>query len=420
VQTGGGLAFTSDNGLTWNIVPQPVDDPADSVLIYGINDGINLPGVRALPVTVPQQNLTFDIAFTPGTVWIASFAGGLRKSTDNGNTWQRVLIPSDNVNQITPQDTIKFALQPVPGKFGPEGYLNHRVFSVISVDDSTLYVGTAGGINKSTDGGISWKKFTHTNQENPISGNFVVALGYHEFDKTIWAATWRAEGSTEFYGVSSSSDGGENWNTSLDGERVHNFGFKLNNVLAPADNGAFRTSDNGIVWRLPSFIRDSNTGIELQSNLFYSAASEGNDIWLGSADGLARLNESGGIMWSGNWKVYVASQPLASKTETYAYPNPFSPKQELLKIKYSTGGKSSPVTIRIFDFGMNYLRTIIQNAERGAPVHVVDNENPDAAGVIDYWDGRDDNGNFVPNGVYFYRVEVGSDDPVYGKILVIQ
>ncbi len=109
-----------------------------------------------------------------------------------GATWERVVLPPDNLDSIAPTDTLNFTLQPVAGAFGDESWLNHRVFSVLGVGDSTLYVGTAGGINKSTDNGISWQKFSHTNQTNPISGNFVVGLGYNEVDNSIWAATWKA------------------------------------------------------------------------------------------------------------------------------------------------------------------------------------------------------------------------------------
>ncbi len=41
--------------------------PVILLFTYGINDGINLPQVKALPVTVPQQNITWDFAFTPNT-----------------------------------------------------------------------------------------------------------------------------------------------------------------------------------------------------------------------------------------------------------------------------------------------------------------------------------------------------------------
>ncbi len=408
---GSGLRFTIDNGITWRTIPQPVDDPGDSLIVYGINDGINLPKVRALPVTVAVQNIIYDIAFTPNTVWITTYAGGLRKSTDMGNTWQRVLLPSDSLGTISPNDTIRFSLQPVAGKFGKESYLNHRGFSVISINDSTLYVGTAGGINKSTDKGISWRKFNHLNQSFPISGNFVVGLGMNTYDQTLWAATGKAEGQTEFYGVSSTTDDGETWQTFLEDEKVHNFGFKYNNVIAPSDNGAFRTNNKGLTWILPNSIYDEQSKLAVTTNFFNSAASQGNDVWLGSADGLAKITEVPGTMWEGKWKVYFASIPLISKDEAYVFPNPYSPRiDEGLKFKYTTDGITTNVTIRIYDFAMNYVRTIIQNAPR--------NISSDIERVM--WDGKDDSANIVPNGVYFYRIDIGDRDPLYGKIIVMQ
>lgn len=402
VPAGTGLKYSTDNGLTWNAVPQPVDNEKDTVEVYGINI------IPALPVTVPEQNITFDIAFTPGTVWITSFASGLRKSTDMGQSWQRVVIPPDYLDSINPSDTLDFCLSPVAGNFCGEGNLNHRAFSVISTDDSTLYVGTADGINKSTDNGISWVKFNHQNQEEPISGNFITALAYNNFNGTVWAATWRAEGETEFYGVSSSTNGGGSWKTFLEEERTHNFGFKDADVISVSDNGAFRTSNQGMSWILPNNIVDENSGTELTTSVFYSAAAEENTIWLGSDDGLAKLEETS--FWKGNWKIYFASQPLKDNRETYCYPNPFSPRQEQLKIKYSTGGNDAAVTIRIFDFGMNYLRTVIQNAPRKRTIE----------GAPDFWDGRDDNGSLLPNGVYFYRVDINDEEPLFGKIIYMQ
>lgn len=404
VPAGTGLKYTTDNGLTWTAVPQPIDGENDTVEVYGINT------IPALPVTVEEQNITFDIAFTPGTVWITSFAGGTRRSTDMGQTWQRVVIPPDDLDSIHPDSTLEFCLSPVAGSFCGEGNLNHRAFSVISTDASTLYVGTADGINKSTDNGISWEKFNHLNQDEPISGNFITALAYNGFNNTIWAATWKAEGQTEFYAVSFSTDGGESWKTFLNEERTHNFGFKEAEVIAVSDNGAFRTRNQGNSWILPNSIVDDESRVELTTTVFYSAASEGNEVWLGSDDGLARLQETG--FWRGEWKVYFASQPLRDDRETYAYPNPFSPdpRQEPLKFKYSTGGKDASVTIRIFDFGMNYVRTVIQNAPR----------NRTTEGPPDFWDGTDDNGNLLPNGVYFYRIDVDDEEPLFGKIIYLR
>lgn len=88
---GTGLKYTTNLGQTWNSIPQPLDSETDTVEQYGLNE------IRALPVTVAIQNLAYDIAFTPNTIWIATFAGGLRKSTDNGQTWKRILLPPDNL-----------------------------------------------------------------------------------------------------------------------------------------------------------------------------------------------------------------------------------------------------------------------------------------------------------------------------------
>ncbi len=416
---GSGIKLTTDGGKTWYKTPQSVDKANDTIVVYGINN------IRALPVTVAINNISYDVALTSTYIWTANFAAGLRKVRidsviANPNCkWERVVIPPDNnPSTIHPTDTLNFSLQPVAGNFGTENNLNHRVFSVIAIDDMHIVAGSAGGINLSSDGGISWKKVNHTNQAKPISGNFVVALGYNHQAKTLWAATWKAEDNNEFYGVSYSSDYGETWETVLNDEKAHNFGYKADETMVPTDNGVYRSNNNS-TWILPSGITDNDTKIPISTTVYYSAAGKGNLVWLGSETGLARLAETNS-MWEGEWKVFLASQALTSGTETYAYPNPFSPDVEQVKIKYSTGGKRQSVTIRIFDFGMNLVRTVIQNAERGDIIHTVDGyNNSPTSGVVDFWDGRDENGSIVPNGVYFYRVDVGSDDPVFGKIMVL-
>src|ERR1041385_4643861 len=95
VQTGSGYAFSTDAGLAWQHINQTLDQRGDSIISYGINDSLWF-----LPVVVPEQNVTFDISLSPGTVWVAGWASGLRKSTDNGQTWQRIILPPDNRSDI--------------------------------------------------------------------------------------------------------------------------------------------------------------------------------------------------------------------------------------------------------------------------------------------------------------------------------
>ncbi len=414
---GTGLKYSLDNGETWDSIPQPIDNENDTTIVYGINN------IRALPVTVDINNIAYDIALTSDAVWISTFAGGLRKSTDMGQTWQRVLIPPDYLDEINPTDTLSFSLQPVAGAFGNENNLNHRVFSVIASNDSTIWAGTAGGINKSTDRGISWKKFNHLNQEQSISGNFVTALGFNSAENSIWGATWRAEGSTEFTSVSYSTDGGNSWNNTLLNEQVHNFGYRIysnssftfGHTMAASDNGVYRTTNGGSDWIAAPIIRDSQTKVSINTTVFYSATSNAvngiNYVWTGSADGLGRLRE-GTKIWEGDWKVYAASNPLESSNEVYAYPNPFKPDgNKPIKFKYSTDNQTKDVTIRVFDFGMNLIRTVVQNATR-----TLSNESA----PVDTWDGLDDKGNELPNGVYFYRIDISGNDPLFGKIIVLK
>jgi hypothetical protein len=413
VPFGTGLRYSRDGGKTWVTVEQPVDDPGDSSVTYGINT------LRALPVTVGHNNFVYDIAFTGNTVWIACFAGGLRKSDDMGKTWKRVVLPPDYLDSIKPSDQLNFSLQPVAGKFGSESYLNHRVFSLLALDDSTIYVGTAGGINKSVDGGLSWTKFNHTNQSKPISGDFILELAHNRADNSIWAATWRAEGSSEYYGLSVSFDGEKNWETYLVDHKVLGIDFKYYNngsydVFAATEDGLFRSDDRLNNWIAAPRIYDSNTGVGTNYitrrfrcvNVYQK--NNNTDVWIGSLDGLIKYNDADNN-WGGNWKVFIASQKLESDNSTYAFPNPFSPDNEIVRIKYNLT-KPAEVTIRIFDFGMNLVKTLIQNAPRNLQ-----------GDQFEVWNGRDEAGNFVPNGVYFYRIDKGGDgEPLFGKIMVLR
>ncbi len=411
---GSGLKYSTDQGLSWTSITQPVDDRGDSSVVYGINK------LRALPVTATQQNFTHSIGFTKNAIWIASKAGGLRKSTDNGKTWQRVVLPPDYLDSIKPSDTLHFSMQVTAGKFGPEAYDNYEAFSILTVDDNTIYVGTVAGINKSTDGGISWIKFNHTNQSNPISGNYIWSMSLNEYDNSIWASTWRANSSMEFNCISRSQDGGKTWSNFLTGEQAREINFKYlgtsgsyigADILAATMNGLFRSSNNGTSWIAAPQIKDDNSNSTINTSTFLSVktnrrSDNSTDIWIGTDNGLARLNETTGF-WTGSWKVFLASTNLAATTDSYAFPNPFSPNRQVVKIKYSTT-ESASVTIRIMDFGMNLVRTVIQNAQRVAKSQ-----------QLEVWDGKDGNGRIVPNGVYFYRIDLGSGNPLFGKIMVL-
>ena len=414
VPTGGGLHYSTDRGATWTSLPQPVDTGKVDTLIYGHNK------IPIVATTVLEKNVTWDLALTQNAVWTASWAGMLRKSTDQGKTWQRIVLPPDDLKRISPSDTLHFAMSVVDKTFKDDtlysgdtlhGSLNHSAFSVYASDDSTLWVGTAGGINKSTDGGTSWRKFNHQNQLKPISGNFVVGITEQRWHskRIIWAATSNAVDPDEKRGVSFSSDGGETWGTALLGDFAHNIAIRDSIVYVAADGGLYRSADFGQSWTRSGTIADPTNFQRFASSRMTATAAKGDTAWVGGDEGLAYTIDSPAQPFGFSWRVLRTYVPVQASGKTYSYPLPFSPAAEVVRIHFSTAGNTLPVTIRIFDFAMSPVKTLLRGATRiGSVEH------------DEIWDGRDDRGRRVSNGVYFYRVEIEGSDPQWGKIFVLQ
>ena len=397
VQTGSGYAYSVDNGATWASRPQPLDAPGDSLVTYGANT------VWFLPIVVPEQNVTFDLALGNRAVWIASWSSGLRKSTDNGQTWQRVVLPSSNRNSIAPTDSLGTY------RVDPRRDNNYLVFSVMLQDNSTIWAGSAGGINKSTDGGVSWKRFTQTNQMAPILSDWVIAISAQHFGSTtrVWTTNWPAEGPNQQYGVSYTDDGGRSWRNYLIGIKAYAFAFRDSIAYIATDDGMYRTADGGLSWIKSGTIIDQTTGGRIATSGFYSVAVIGDTVYGGTGDGLAKTPDNAQTPFGGAWQVVRTYVPSNGRANSYAYPNPFSPQSESVRIHYSTGNAPAEVTIELFDFGMNRIRTLIKGVSRNGEQDEI-------------WDGRTDNGSLVPNGVYFYRVTMGNDEPDWGKVMVLQ
>ncbi len=400
VQTGSGYTYSTDQGVTWTARPQPVDAVDDSLVTYGTNT------VRFLPVTVDEQNVTFDVALSDSFVWIASWSSGLRRSSDLGETWNRVVLPNDALSSISPDDSLGFYY------IDPRQQNNFLLFSVFVQNDTTIWAGSAGGINKSTDGGSSWSKFNTINQASPLLGNWVIGIDGQPIDSVyrIWTTNWPADLELgEQYGVSYSEDGGRIWKNLLHGIRAYDFAFRDSIVYIATDEGVFRTDDGGLSWTRSGTIIDQATGQRITDPSFFSVDVVGDTVYCGGSDGLVRTVDDGTGSFGRSWDILRTYQPVGASANTYAYPNPFAPDEEIVRIHYSTGGTSASVTVEVFDFGMNRVRTIVRDASRsGTGEH------------DEIWDGSDNQGRQVANGVYFYRVEIDGRDPAWGKIMVLQ
>ncbi len=400
VQTGTGYAFSIDNGLSWTHRAQPLDEPDDSLKEYGSNL------VRFLPIIVDEQNVTFDMALSDSFVWIASWSSGLRRSRDLGESWERIVLPNDLRNSISPDDSL--------GRYvvDPRRNNNFLAFSVFVKDASTIWAGTAGGVNKSTDGGTSWSKFTTLNQQAHILGNWVIAIEGQQLSSgyRLWTTNWKADlDPNEKYGISYTDDGGRIWRNLLHDTKAYDFAFKDSIAYVATDDGVYRTTDGGISWSRSGTIIDKYTRQRITSVAVFAVGVIGDTVYCGTSDGLARTVDNDAHPFGQTWEILRTYREVGKTGTTYAYPNPFSPDDEIVRIHYGTGGDAASVTVEVFDFGMNRVRTIIKDADRSG-----------SAEHDEIWNGLDDYHRQVANGVYFYKVVMNGSDPLWGKILVLQ
>ncbi|MCF7797367.1 MAG: hypothetical protein K9N11_04835 [Lentisphaeria bacterium] len=427
-QTGVGIARSLDGGASWTRLPQPMDtlkwhyiyNDAGTQIIDStvqVYSTIQVFGqdIPAVDVVTPIKNVTFDLAYDGKWLWAASFAGGLRRSGDLGETWQRVLLPWDNEARLDSGLLVELAPQIAADTVGTRQYtldpvlhLNHRVFSVIAWDD-TVWVGTAGGINVSNDGGRSWR---HMNSSSTnMSGNWVVALHRQQRSDgraVNWASTVTTGGS-EVTGLSYHLEDESEyyWYSTLPGFRIHNFASTGAAIYAAGELGLFKSKDGDHFVSFPP-IRSADGSTNIFSDAAYSvlARSDG-ALWVGTGDGLA-ITYNEGL----TWRVEKA-QAETKDQELIAYPNPFFPyhSKQLqgeghLIIQYNVQAGAS-VSLKVYDWAMSEVVTLLEGAT--APLN---------GSQESYWTGRNSAGHRVANGTYFIQLE--QDETVtWTKVMVI-
>ncbi|MED5256905.1 MAG: hypothetical protein VX818_06670 [Candidatus Neomarinimicrobiota bacterium] len=435
IPIGKGIVFTTDatdSTINWIYYDQPMDDALSDTIPFG-----DIGFIAVLPVTVPQANVTYDMDLSEEFAWTASWAGGLRRFKFSDQVWERVPLPMDNQYELTTcKDTSyvrvggkyilkDFYLNPRDPLDG--GNHNHKAFSVLSYGD-TIWVGTANGINRGILGSgncIDWEHYSYP-MDN-LSGNFVVGLEAQRLNgkRIIWAATVNADDPTEQRGLSYTIDDGLSWNTALLGERIYNIASFDSLVFAASANGLWKTED-GINWALYNPAHQAipvpNTAIydidEVLADEVYSVAFDDRpyygdrSIWIGTGDGAAHSYDLDGL----NWKIFRAEYDI---NEDYAYPNPFSPYTHNVRndngyVRFHTNEWPGTfvIDIDIYNFAMEkvYAGSFDKRIS--------------SSGALK-WDGRDQQGAYVHNGVYFVKLtypenQSSKPSPHWVKLIVVK
>jgi len=97
-----------------------------------------------------------------------------------------------------------------------------------------------------------------------------------------------------------------------------------------------------------------------------------------------------------------------SNMNVYAYPNPFNPDMGSSHMRYSLN-EDTNVTIEIYDASGELVTTIIEEQPKEKAIE-----------YSEAWDGTNDQGDIVANGVYFYLITTAGNEKAAGKIAVLR
>ena len=429
-QAGTGLSFSHDGGDSWHHIPNEfIFDPAK-------------PGFERTPGTT-ILNACFDLSIDGEAVYAAFFAGSTVRSLDQGRTWEPFLPGGADEIVFFASETTADSLQNVadslasenadPSRIAPlraaadslaSQALLHRTFAVVAYGD-TVWIGTSGGIAFTFDGGQHWQnaKVRLSEEGTPLpshpAGNWVVALERQilpDGTTAIWAGTnTTASGQTQ--AISVSRDLGQTWGHTGP-TFAWDFAFTPNFVWAGTDQGLLAspdptlTTDSERAWD-PIEVADG----EPLTGTFVGLARVGEVLWVGAEQGLGRSADEGAT-----WRVirdlvrtrtldegiFVRAGGVPDSTAlAYAAPNPFAPSRETTTIVFSLS-QDAAVSVAIYDFASGLVRTLAADAP--------------FAGGVDHrilWDGRDQDGQLVANGTYFYRIALNTGQRAFGRVVVL-
>lgn len=430
VHAGLGFYFSTDGGENWRFIDFPLDPnppeecrnasisynpDCDIAFEYGDNTYYRVRN------TVKEQSPPYSTKFKGNVVLASVWGSGLLRSTDFGESWERIILPPSNVEDFNPTNSYSWRSEfngNTINRYDPRADNNLLGFGLEIDSQNRVWFGSAGGVNISENAltvptdSISWRHIRFDNSTDGLLGDWVITIKEEPETGRIWM-TNRIANAPQKQGLVYTDDAGQTFQQMLIGERINDVGFKDGYVFAAGNNGLFISDDGGNTWIKSPQIKSPNTFIK-SSAQFYSVEATTNRIWIGTDDGIASHECCSTNQTFSNWQIYRVNYPLEGRNihepdgpsvEAYAYPNPFSESvYEVVRIKFNIQ-QSGDIKVRIFDFGMNLVREITGTSTTQGEYEAV-------------WDGYDGKGRKVANGPYFYVIDTNAGQ-VKGKILVV-
>ncbi|MDD4050720.1 MAG: FlgD immunoglobulin-like domain containing protein [candidate division Zixibacteria bacterium] len=294
-------------------------------------------------------------------------------------------------------------------------------FRSVAIAARRLYTGTTGGCAYSITSS-NWRVFVantdlrrhdlalnRTSFNSGLSGDWVVALAVQPYHDTavVWAACRKVPDSADqSNGVSFSRDFGASWQTVLPQLSVWNFAYDQHGVVyAASSEGLYYASPPWTDWTRADIIDPVTQDTIVSATEVYSVSVADSILWVGTGSGLARRpldNPSG-------WEVIRVFKPVEQADEVFAAPVPYSPLNNSgrLTIHYRVDA-SAEVTVEIYDFAMNLVKTVAENKSRAG-----------GNAYYETWDGYNENGDMVATGIYYFKISYSTGDVRWGRLAIV-
>jgi photosystem II stability/assembly factor-like uncharacterized protein len=316
LSVGNGIYKSSDAGKTWTHL--------------GLRDGLQIP---ALAIDPRDPNRVF--AAVLGHPYGPNEERGLFRSTNGGQTWQKVIYKDENTGasdvEIDPSNPDVVYASMWEAREGPW-------------EDGNEFNGTGGGLFKSTDGGSTWLPLTNGLPKD--LSQIYVAIAPSD-PRRLYATIAIASGPLAVY---RSDDAGENWSKATEDPRpsgrigggdlaVPRVDSKNADVVYCASTVTMKSTDGGKTW---SGFRGAPGGDDYQ-NLWINPNNP--DIILLVSDQGALVTVNGGASWSSWYNQPTAQIYHVAVTPTFPY-RVCGGQQESGSVCISSRGNDGAITFR--------------------------------------------------------------------------
>jgi photosystem II stability/assembly factor-like uncharacterized protein len=316
LSVGDGIYKSTDAGKTWTHL--------------GLRDGQQIP---ALAVDPRDPNRVF--AAVLGHPYGPSEERGIYRSTDGGETWQKVISKDENTGgsdvEIDPSNPDVVYASMWEAREGPW-------------EDGNEFNGSKGGLFKSVDGGVTWRPLSKGLPDD--LSQIYVAIAPSDA-RRLYATLGTSGGKLAVY---RSDDAGENWAQITDDPRasgrigggdlpIPRVDPKNPDMVYVASTVTMRSIDGGKTW---AGFRGAPGGDDYQ-NLWINP-NDGNNILLVSDQG-ALVTVNGGSSWSSWYNQPTAQIYHVAVTNTFPY-RVCGGQQESGSVCISSRGNDGAITYR--------------------------------------------------------------------------